>query len=116
MNRFGTFILGIVLGALVIIGTYAYYPPPEHLICYEPYGAPVEAEYVLQGTILKVIWTAPEDMPEDTEAYARWVVDWDANASWCVIHAQFPEQVLGDPRMDALGHELLHCLVGDFHP
>lgn len=97
----------------------AYYADtcPENMYCYEPYGAPVEAEYVLQGAIVKVNFL-PEghQLLEGAEANATWVVDWDANASWCVINTQFPQQVLGDPRMDALGHELLHCLIGNFHP
>lgn len=33
----------------------------------------------------------------------------------CEIHAVRPEYVWGDPRIDDLGHELLHTLWGDFH-
>jgi len=35
---------------------------------------------------------------------------------WCRIHAQKPTRVTGDDKMDTLGHELLHCLIGTFHP
>lgn len=33
----------------------------------------------------------------------------------CVIHAIPPTQVEGDPRMETLGHEFLHTLIGNFH-
>jgi len=35
---------------------------------------------------------------------------------WCRIHAQKPTKVNGDEKMDTLGHELLHCMIGTFHP
>ncbi len=35
---------------------------------------------------------------------------------WCRIHAQKPTRVTNDERMETLGHELTHCLIGTFHP
>ena len=35
---------------------------------------------------------------------------------WCRIHAMKPTRVNKDPKMDTLGHELLHCMIGTFHP
>jgi len=35
---------------------------------------------------------------------------------WCRIHAQKPTRVSGDQKMETLGHELTHCLIGTFHP
>ena len=89
---------------------------PESMVCYEPYGAPVEPQFILDGTIIKIVFIAAEDMPDDIEANAMYSVDFDANISWCVITTTMPQQVLGDPLMDALGHEVLHCLTGDYHP
>jgi hypothetical protein len=47
--------------------------------------------------------------------YAQWVVGDDGTAD-CTLWINMPEQILGDPDMDGMGHELLHCLTGDFHP
>jgi hypothetical protein len=33
----------------------------------------------------------------------------------CVIHAIPPSMVEGDRRMETLGHEFLHTVIGDFH-
>ena len=89
---------------------------PESMVCYEPYGADVQAEYVLQGSLVFIHWVPEGTLPDDTEAQAEWEVDYDSNMSVCLITATPPQHVLGDPYMDALGHELLHCLIGDFHP
>ena len=35
---------------------------------------------------------------------------------WCRIHAMKPTRVKGDEKMETLGHELLHCMIGTFHP
>lgn len=35
---------------------------------------------------------------------------------WCRIHAQKPTKVTNDEKMETLGHELTHCLIGTFHP
>ena len=35
---------------------------------------------------------------------------------WCKIHAVKPTRVKNDEKMDTLGHELLHCTIGTFHP
>lgn len=89
---------------------------PESMICYEPYGAPVEPEYILDGSIVLVRFVDASTLPDGLEAYAEYVADFDANISFCVITTVMPQQMLGDPAMDALGHEMLHCLTGAFHP
>jgi hypothetical protein len=89
---------------------------PEGMVCYEAYGPPVEPEYILNGSLVVVQWVAEEDMPDGYEAYAQYSVDFENNASYCLITTTMPEQVLGDSKMDALGHELLHCITGAFHP
>jgi len=35
---------------------------------------------------------------------------------WCKIHAVKPTRVKNDEKMETLGHELLHCMIGTFHP
>ena len=35
---------------------------------------------------------------------------------WCRIHAMKPTSVKGGEKMNTLGHELLHCMIGTFHP
>jgi len=90
--------------------------PPSDQVCYEPYGAPVEPEYILAGTVVSVKFVDPSDMPDGYAAYAIYQADLDTNWSVCHIVSMFPQQVLGDERMDALGHELLHCLTGAYHP
>lgn len=89
---------------------------PETMVCYEAYGPPVEPEYILNGSIVMVNFVAEEDMPDGYEAYAQYSVDFDANLSFCLITTVIPKQTLGDSKMDALGHELLHCITGGFHP
>lgn len=34
---------------------------------------------------------------------------------WCRIHAMKPTRVKNDEKMETLGHELLHCMIGTFH-
>ena len=89
---------------------------PETMVCYEPYGSSVEPEYILAGTIVQVKFVSADELPDGFEAYAQWEVDTDKNISWCIITTTLPKQVLGDAAMDALGHELLHCITGQFHP
>lgn len=115
-----TLLSGVLLGVSVKRLAPDTPPPtdvcPESMICYEPYGAPVEAKYFLNGSIILVSFIDAADMPDGVEAYAQYAADFENNLSFCVITAVIPEQVLGDPRMDALGHELLHCITGAFHP
>ena len=35
---------------------------------------------------------------------------------WCRIHAIKPTRVKNDKKMETLGHEFLHCMIGTFHP
>lgn len=89
---------------------------PESMVCFEAYGAPVEPEYILDGSLVFVRWVDESDMPDGYAGYAEYVADFESNLSLCVITTTIPTQVLGDSAMDTLGHELLHCLTGSFHP
>jgi len=122
MTRLATVVFWLVLftGAGLSYGLMKWMTtdpaPPSDQVCYEPYGPPVIAEYFLRGSIVMVNFIDKDDMPDGYEAYAEYTPDFDNNFSWCLITATLPEQVLGDPAMDALGHELLHCISGAYHP
>jgi hypothetical protein len=46
--------------------------------------------------------------------FAVWA-DPSRDPKWCRIHAVKPTRVKNDEKMDTLGHELLHCVIGTFH-
>jgi len=62
---------------------------------------------------VEVLWFHEDSRGGD--AFAEWVVRDDGIAD-CTLWIHMPQQVLGDPDMDGIGHELLHCLAGNFHP
>lgn len=80
--------------------------------CYAPYGTDVEPEFEAKQALIQIHWLSGE---RGEEAESSYYYDEETSTTICVIWVHRPEQVLGDPDMDALGHELLHCLIGDFH-
>ncbi len=82
----------------------------------EPHGVPPEAEHVLDLSIVRLVFKDASEMPPDTEAQAEYIVNLEESFSLCRIEAQFPTHTLNDPIMESIGHELLHCIVGNFHP
>lgn len=114
MKFISVYVLGVIVG---FFATMAFVADtcPEQYVCYEPYGEPVSPEYILKGAIVNVRFVDADSL--DVDGYAEYELDPDGRPfSWCVITAPMPTQVLGDPAMDTLGHELLHCVTGDFHP
>lgn len=88
-------------------------------VCYEPYGQPVTPEHLLQYTTIKVHYlTEPllDDNGEEYDGLATWILNEARTMSFCEIWIPVPMQTLGDADMDTMGHELLHCLGGEFHP
>jgi len=81
--------------------------------CYDPYGSAVIPEWKANQTTILVTWT---DAPRGGGANSEWMYDEVEKISICRIWVRMPEQILSDPDMDSLGHEVLHCLTGDFHP
>ena len=81
--------------------------------CYDPYGSPVTPEFVVEWSFIKFNWVEGE---RGMEAYASYAYDEETNSTVCLITARMPDEVIGDPEMDSLGHEVLHCVTGDFHP
>lgn len=81
--------------------------------CYEPYSTAVVTEFEAEQALVIIHWT---DTGRGGDAASTLYYDEDTLTSICEVWVHKPEQILGDPDMDALGHEVLHCLVGDFHP
>jgi len=81
--------------------------------CYEPYGAPVTPEFVADWAFVTFNWVEGE---RGMEAFASYAYDQETNSVICLVTARMPDQVIGDPDMDAIGHEIMHCVTGDFHP
>jgi len=98
----------IVLFMLVVAWTETH--ADEY--CYVPYGGRVHAEFVAKGSIVRINWVEGE---RGMEASAEYTYDSKADITVCVITARMPDFIIGDPDMDSLGHELLHCLTGNFH-
>jgi len=80
--------------------------------CYVPYGVGVHPEFVAGTSLIKMNWVEGE---RGMAAFAAYMYDEETNSTICLITARMPDQVIGDPEMDSLGHEFLHCLTGDFH-
>lgn len=105
--------------ALSVIATEAYgeeiegiYGEIEYEYCYTPYGVDVHPEFIADGGLVKMNWVEGE---RGMKAWASYMYDEETNQVICLITARMPEQVIGDPDMDSLGHEFLHCMTGDFH-
>lgn len=93
----------------------------EDLVCYEPDKipwcdaedrGPVEPEYNITSISLIVNWTTLKDDwgKIEYEAYPK------KNHAFCEIWLPKPKRVWGDALMESLGHEVFHCLAGEFHP
>ena len=109
-SRTTTKIAVLVVLLLCIFVTEAY----GEDYCYKPYGTDVQVEFSAEYSLIKINWI--KGGRGDVDSLASYYYDEETNATICVITARLPDQVLGDPDMDSLGHELLHCLTGDFHP
>lgn len=81
--------------------------------CYEPYGVSVTPEFLAEWAFVKFNWVEGE---RGMEAFAEYTYDEETNSTVCVVTVRMPDQVIGDPDMDAIGHEIMHCATGDFHP
>lgn len=87
-------------------------------VCYEATGERVREEFRAETAIIKVVYiNGPIDYNgEPVVGLALYTgLDPDTNTNICKLFVPMPTHVLGDDKMDTLGHELLHCLVGAFH-
>jgi len=81
--------------------------------CYAPYSTKVQPERMSTRAVVEVRWF--HDGLRGGDAFSDWTVRSDGTAD-CVLWIHMPQQILGDPDMDGIGHEFLHCVAGDFHP
>ena len=86
-------------------------------VCYEPYGSNVEPQFLAQYAFVKIHYIT-DDLNIDGEpadGAAIFAYDPATGISGCEVWIPVPMQVLGDPEMDTIGHEFLHCIAGYFH-
>jgi hypothetical protein len=113
------YMLGVCVGMFAAYKFIDYNPDtcPENQICYVQHGDVVTPEYILQGAVVHVRWVDQSELPDGIDGFAEYELDPDGRPmSWCRITVPLPTQVLGDPVMDTIGHEFMHCVTGDFHP
>jgi len=112
------FTINVIMLTLMILAMFADAgadAPMTDEVCYEPYGDSVDFEFEAEQALVKISWVDPGDLEDGVEAESSYYYDEETNTTICLILAPRPVFVLGDPLMDALGHELLHCLAGEFH-
>lgn len=122
------FIWTLVLsfGAFTVASSYMHVnPTPQPKlahrvseVCYEAHGELVKPEFRADTAILKIVYVnGPFDYNgEKVVGLALYTgLDPDTDTNICKLFVPIPTHVYGDDKMDTLGHELLHCLVGDFH-
>lgn len=106
----------LALAAVLVVLSSSFEAKSEQLeYCYAPYGAPVIAEHYVDYVVLRVTWEGEQGGPGWAE-WEIWIDEDDEEFTECTVHTPRPLQPLGDPDMDTLGHEVLHCLIGSFHP
>ena len=86
-------------------------------VCYNATGEYVRPEHKAIGALIRVNWIDGYVMNdgERVAGMARYMYDDELNQSVCEVWIPMPKRVLGDDRMDTVGHEVLHCLAGAFH-
>lgn len=110
------YLAGLLSGLIVVVGMMLLMPAEAQPVleyCYAPYGSDVQPEYQVGHTLIRINWL---DQTRGNTVESEWIYDEATNMSLCEVWIRIPEQILGDPDMDSLGHEFLHCLVGGFHP
>jgi hypothetical protein len=113
----------IGIGSLYMHVTSTPQPQPKLThrvseVCYEAHGQLVSPEFQADTAIIKVTWvTGPIDYNGEKVVGLTLYTepDPDTNTTICKLWIPMPTHVLGDDKMDTMGHELLHCLVGGFH-
>ncbi len=126
VNARALIVLTAILGISALVGDYLIdhpYTPTavteaaetdSDLTCYEPYGSNVEPQFLADHAFIKVNYLT-HPLPDGSEGAAMFIYDPETGISACELWVPVPMHVLGDPAMDTLGHELLHCLTGYFH-
>ena len=81
--------------------------------CYVPYPSPVTLEFKAARVLVEIEYL---DTGRGELVESSWYYDDETNTTICKIWIRVPDDVIGDPDMDGLGHEFLHCMIGNFHP
>ena len=81
--------------------------------CYTPYPSPVTQEFKAARVLVEIEYL---DTGRGELVESSWYYDEETNTTICKIWIRVPDDVIGDPDMDGLGHEFLHCMIGNFHP
>jgi len=124
MKRFVTTIMLVAFTLVACESAYREGECPEGNICYDIDAgervapttdntiAHVQVHWYDSYEDLQNEWAKTEEGEADAWSECFPHVEFDRI---CEIHVVRPEFVWGDPRIDDLGHELLHTLWGDFH-
>jgi hypothetical protein len=121
--------VGLLFGIILINPALSEETSPEYddsIACYEGGDELVKPEFVVQNLLVTAnVYATEADLIEAVEAMGYSTVEDlelseceihpDQNIGWCEIWVVMPTKVLGDPNMDAIGHEVAHGLFGDFH-
>jgi len=81
--------------------------------CYTPYPSPVTQEFKAARVLVEIEYL---DTGRGELVESSWYYDEETDTTICKIWIRIPDDVIGDPDMDGLGHEFLHCMIGNFHP
>ena len=81
--------------------------------CYAPYPSPVTQEFKAARVLVEIEYL---DTGRGELVESSWYYDEETDTTICKIWIRIPDDVIGDPDMDGLGHEFLHCMIGNFHP
>lgn len=73
----------------------------------------VVPEFKVDKTFVVVDWEGSGD--DGLYGQASWMLDEELQLTTCTVEIPLPDKVWGDEDMDTVGHEFLHCLIGDFH-
>ena len=81
--------------------------------CYAPYPSSVTQEFKAARALVEIEYL---DTGRGELVESSWYYDEETDTVLCKIWIRIPDDVIGDPDMDGLGHEFLHCMIGNFHP
>ncbi len=81
--------------------------------CYVPYPSPVTLEFKAARVLVEIEYL---DIGRGELVESSWYYDEETDTTICKVWIRIPDDVIGDPDMDGLGHEFLHCMIGNFHP
>lgn len=106
---------------LIVAGCSPFAAAPE-------FAGPIQPEFERQSVEVEIVWTSTEEIRTALESHVidsgleiatpdqgKWYGVANAHGDKCYILAARPEDANDWPRFAILGHELAHCLWGDWH-